>query len=76
MYQCSHILVHKDGRVYYTWLIEPGTALRYPREMLTSLLRSGASFRYTQVAALIFSLEEGKEGVVLQQNPASMQYFG
>ena len=70
--QMTPLLVERSNKVYFALIDEAFAPLKYPREIMDRLLGSAAIFRYTQICLVVFSME----GVILQQNPASMEHFG
>jgi len=68
----SPCLVEKEGKIYFGIIKEPGAKLAHPRELKDRAYMSTAIFRYTQICLVVFSMD----GIILQQNPASMPHFG
>ena len=70
--QITPALLEMDGKIHFAYVQEPHAPLKYPREITDRMLMPLAVFRYTEVIVVIFSME----GVILQQNAASMAHFG
>ncbi len=58
--------------MHFGLLVSVGARLLHPRELQDRLQRSHAAVRYSEEASLIFSAA----GAILDQNPASLPYFG
>ena len=66
------LLVEDKGIVRFCSILCMDMPEKEPEEMIHDCLRSHAAIKYSQDAILIFNME----GVILQQNPASMRWFG
>jgi len=70
--QVSPLLVQVDDKVFYGFLYEHDACQKYSREVMDTVSRSHAVFRYTETALTIFT----SCGIILQQNPLSCTFFG
>jgi len=70
--QVTPLLVQVKGKVYYGLLYEHDALQKYEREVMDTVTRSHAVFRYTETALTIFTAS----GIILQQNPLSCTLFG